>query len=396
LTPLGGYVKIVGMVDESMDTDQLQSEPQDYEFRAKPVWQRILVITGGVMFNMILAAVIFVSLTAMYGKAYKPAEGSVIVADSSVAFNMGLRTGDMITAVNGKPIDSIEGIGGMQELMLADPLTIDVERDGSIQRFEGPRDIMTQLNQNKGGFGVEFDPAIVGYVNPDGPADMAGLVPGDRIVAIGDAPVHFFSDLSALLQAKEGEAFTMRFVRPDSVSREASPNLIRVADSLQAVGGTTYDVQLAASGSAGQYVIGITQAVNTIAYGLGESVTVGLAETWLQTRLVASSLKRIFVGQDNFRENIGGPVMIARVTKEAADMGAPYFWNIVAMLSITLAIINILPIPALDGGHLVFLIYEGIVRREPSLKLRMVLQQIGMFVLLAFMVFVIFNDLLKF
>jgi len=254
---------------------------------------------------------------------------------------------------------------------------------------------MTQLNQNQGGFGVQFDPAIVGYVNPDGPAQAAGLVPGDRITALGESKVVFFSDLSGLLQAEEGGAFTLQFVRPDSVRSEPAAGLMLAADSLQVPGGSTYEVMLEASGSDGQYLIGITQAVSTIEYGLVESVGVGLAETWLQTRLVASSLKRIFVGQDNFRQNIGGPVMIAKVTKEAADMGAPFFWNIVAMLSITLAIINILPIPALDGGHLVFLIYEGIVRKEPSLKLRMALQQIGMFVLLAFMVFVIFNDLLK-
>ena len=201
--------------------------------------------------------------------------------------------------------------------------------------------------------------------------------------------------MAGFLQSLNGEEFVLRFFRPDSVSGTVGPELTRVPDSLQTVGGTTFDVSLAASNSSGQYLIGVTQAVHVKKYGLAQSIGVGISETWLQTRLVASSLKRIFVGQDNFRQNIGGPVMIAKVTKEAADMGAPFFWNIVAMLSITLAIINILPIPALDGGHLVFLIYEGIVRKEPSLKIRMVLQQIGMFVLLAFMVFVIFNDLLK-
>ena len=396
LTPLGGYVKIVGMVDESMDTDQLSEEPKPYEFRAKPVWQRILVITGGVMFNIILAALIFISLTALYGKSYIPPVGAVQVLEGSVAHTMGLRTGDLISAVNGKPVDSLEGLGGLEELMLADPLIIDVVRDGVIESFQGPSDIMTQMNQEGGGgFGVRFDPAIVGYVSPDSPANKAGLVPGDHIVAIGVSTVSFFSGMAGYLLALEGNEFVLRFVRPDSVTGVAGPGLVRAPDSLQAVGGTTFEVSLAAANSSGQYLIGITQAVHVKEYGIMASVGVGLSETWLQTRLVASSLKRIFVGQDNFRENIGGPVMIAKVTKEAADMGAPFFWNIVAMLSITLAIINILPIPALDGGHLVFLIYEGIFRKEPSLKVRMLLQQIGMFVLLAFMVFVIFNDLLK-
>jgi regulator of sigma E protease len=395
LLPLGGYVKIVGMVDESMDTDQLSEEPQPWEFRSKPVWQRMLVMVGGVMFNIILAAFIFVMLTAIYGKSYRPAVGSVKVEEASVAYTMGLRTGDFVSAVNGKPIDPIAGLSGMQELLLADPLTIDVEREGAILHFEGPRDIMTQLNQNKGGFGVEFDPPIVGYVNPDSPASAAGLVPGDKIVMIGDSLVVFYSDLTGYIQRAEGTEMSMRFFRPDSVTQAVSSVLMVAADSLQSIGGTTYEVALSADGSGGKYLIGITQVAHIQQYDFFQSIGSGVSETWLQTRLVASSLKRIFTGQDNFRQNIGGPVMIAKVTKEAADMGAPYFWNIVAMLSITLAIINILPIPALDGGHLVFLIYEGIVRKEPSLKLRMALQQVGMFILLAFMVFVIFNDFLK-
>lgn len=395
LTPLGGYVKIVGMVDESMDTDQLQEEPKPYEFRSKPVWQRVLVMVGGVMFNMILAAVIFMSLTALYGKAYKPSSGSVKVVEQSVAYGMGLRSGDDITAINGKPIDSLDGLGGVEELMLADPLTIDVVRDGQTMRFEGPSDIMTQLNQNKGGFGVDFDPAIIGIVTPGSPAGKAGLVRGDLILSAGDSLITFYSDLRPVVQAFAGETFTLRILRPDSVTASPAATLSLVADSLQQVGGTLYDVEIQAENDSGPYLIGISQELNIKEYSLGQSLVEGISQTWLQTRLVASSLKRIFVGQDNFRENIGGPVMIAKVTKEAADLGAPFFWNIVAMLSITLAIINILPIPALDGGHLVFLLYEAIFRKEPSLKVRMVMQQVGMFVLLAFMVFVIFNDLLK-
>jgi regulator of sigma E protease len=396
LTPLGGYVKIAGMVDESMDTDELAQEPQPWEFRSKPVWQRILVITGGVLFNIILAAVIFIGLKATYGEAYDPAVGAVIVDESSVAAEMGIRTGDVIAAVNGKPVDVLEGLSGMEELLMADPLIIDVQRDGQPVRLEGPRDIMTRLNKSGGSFGIDFDAAIVGYVGDDTPAEEAGLKPGDRILGIGDSTITFFQQITPALQATTGDAFNLRIMRPDTLTSAPSPSAVRLPDSLQTVGGTIYDLQVARSSEGdGPVVLGINQFVRLKDYTLIEAVGSGVADTWLNTRMVASSLKRIFVGQDDFRENIGGPVMIARVTREAADMGAPYFWQIVAMLSITLAIINILPIPALDGGHLVFLIYEGIVRREPSLKIRMALQQIGMVILLAFMVFVIFNDILK-
>jgi regulator of sigma E protease len=131
------------------------------------------------------------------------------------------------------------------------------------------------------------------------------------------------------------------------------------------------------------------------AYGPGSALTAGIQETWVTTKVIVTSLTRVFSGRENFRENVGGPIAIAQVTKQAAEAGAFFFWRIVAMLSITLAIMNILPVPALDGGHLVFLIYEGITRREPSLRVRMVMQQIGMVVLLAFMTFLIFNDILR-
>ena len=396
LTPLGGYVKIAGMVDESMDTEELSQEPKPWEFRSKPVWQRALVMVGGVLFNIILAGIIFMGLKATYGEAYEPAVGAVLIQETSVAAEMGIRTGDVIVAVNGKPVDVLEGISGMEELLLANPLVIDLDRNGTPVRVEGPRDIMTRLNQNEGSFGIDFDPPIVGYVGEGSAASDAGLLPGDHIVAIGDSSVSFFHQITPALQATSGESYTLRFMRPDSLMAAAGGSAVRLPDSLQAVGGTLYDVQIArAVEGEGPVVLGITQYFRLKEYSLGEAIVSGASDTWLNTRIVAASLKRIFVGQDSFRENIGGPVMIARVTREAADRGAPYFWQIVAMLSITLAIINILPIPALDGGHLVFLIYEGIVRKEPSLKVRMVLQQVGMVILLIFMAFVIFNDILK-
>lgn len=396
LTPLGGYVKIAGMVDESMDTEELAQEPQPWEFRSKPVWQRALVMVGGVLFNIILAGVIFIGLKASYGEAYEPAVGAVLVQESSVAAEMGIQTGDVIVAVNGKPVDVLEGLSGMEELLLADPLVIDLDRGGEPVRVEGPRDIMTRLNQSEGAFGINFDPPIVGFVGEGSAAAGAGLLPGDQVVAIGDSLISFFHQITPALQATSGEAYTLRFLRPDSLMADVGASATRLPDSLQVVGGTLYDVAIAGTEAEGApVVLGITQYYRLKEYSLPEAIVSGASDTWLNTRIVAASLKRIFVGQDSFRQNIGGPVMIARVTREAADRGAPYFWQIVAMLSITLAIINILPIPALDGGHLVFLLYEGIVRKEPSLKIRMALQQVGMLILLVFMVFVIFNDILK-
>lgn len=395
LTPLGGYVKITGMVDESMDTDFADSEPEPYEFRAKPVWQRMVVITAGVVFNMILAAIVFIGLKATYGEAFTPPVGSVSVADSSVAWQMGLRTGDEIVSINGRPAGSLDGLSGIEQLLLVDQLEMTVRREGETIELTGPRDLMTQLNRTQGIFGMRFDPTVIGVVNPGSPAAGAGLRSGDRIVAYGDSTIQFWGDLPGVVQALGGSAATLRYLRPDSLASVVPPTGLALPDSLQPAEGTLYEVLIAAEEDGGSYVIGVLPHVLYREHNFGSAVVAGLNDTWLQTRLIATSLKRVFTGQDDLRENLGGPVMIAKITKEAADQGAPFFWNIVAMLSITLAIINILPIPALDGGHLVFLIYEGIARREPSLKLRMVMQQIGMFILLAFMVFVIFNDILK-
>ena len=155
----------------------------------------------------------------------------------------------------------------------------------------------------------------------------------------------------------------------------------------------------------GRYVVGVLGpslpmmerefGIRRQTYGPGEALVAGVSDTWSNTKGIVVSLQRIFIGRENLRENLGGPVMVAQVTQQAAEMGAFYFWRIVAILSITLAIMNILPIPALDGGQLVFLIYEGITRRKPSTRVRMAAQQIGMILIIGFMAFLIFNDILR-
>ncbi len=372
-TPLGGYVKIAGMVDESMDTEFAGAEPQPWEFRAKPVWQRIIVITAGVIFNVMLACVIFIGLKYVYGEAQPVAteDGSVFVADSSLAFEIGLRTGDEILAVSGQAFDPYGGTRSLNAL-LADDLTVDVMRGGERLRFQGPDDIMTQLSR-RGGLGLSFDASVVGEVLPDSPAQKAGLQEGDRIVAIDSQRVQFWPQMTEMIQASEGRPFTLAWMREGAL-REA---------------------QVTPDEDAGRYFVGIRQAVRFEEFTLGAAIVGGVEDTWFNTKTIAINLKRIVTGRENLRENLGGPVMVAKITGQAAQAGGRAFWSIVALLSITLALVNILPIPALDGGHLVFLLYEGITRREPSLKVRMAMQQVGMVLLLTLMAFLVFNDILR-
>lgn len=404
-TPLGGYVKIAGMVDESMDTDFSQSEPEPWEFRSKPVWQRIVVITAGVIFNVLLACFIFIGLKYVYGESYIPAENvrSVYVAEGSLAHDMGLRTGDRIVAVSGNEPERFSDLLDVQAL-LADPFTITVERNGDQITFQGPDDIITQLNRAQGSLGISFSPSIVGGVMQDSAAEEAGLQPWDRVVQIGEEPVQFWQQMTEQIQAAGGEPVLMRWERPDSLVEQATATAQVVARKGDV---TVYEAPIEPQfyEPEDRYLLGVTApdeamlaqefGVRQKEFGVGEAIVTGLSDTWVNTQATAVSLGRVFSGRENLRENLGGPIMVAQVTKQAAEAGARSFWFIVAMLSITLAIVNIMPIPALDGGHLVFLIYEGITRREPSLRVRMAMQQIGMILLLAFMTFLIFNDILR-
>jgi regulator of sigma E protease len=419
-TPLGGYVKIAGMIDESLDTDDMDSEPAPRDFRAKPVWQRIIVITAGVVMNMILAAIIFMGLKTAYGEQYIPAENveAVHVEEGSVASEIGLRTGDRIVAVSGEKLERFSDLGDLDRL-LADSLTITVERAGSLRTLDGPRNIMTKLSRAGrqegvlGSFGISYEPAVVGGIVEDSPADSAGLQRGDRIVAVGGDSFRFWAELTEHVESSGGQPLTVRWHRPDSLADASVDSVAAEQRALPAPaqfgngGGRTFARSIRPEKQQGRYVLGIypVRAAPELfeaefgprraKYGAGEALTAGLNQTWSMTSNIVVILKRIVTGRESFRESVGGPVMIAEATKEAADRGARPFWSLVAMLSITLAIMNILPVPALDGGHLVFLIYEGIARREPSVRVRMALQQIGMVLLLAFMAFVIFNDILR-
>jgi regulator of sigma E protease len=329
---------------------------------------------------------------------------------------MGLRTGDRIAAVNGQELERFGELTDINTL-LADTLRITVERDGERLTFTGPPDIMTQMNR-AGGIGItpeSYMPPLIGGVSEDFPAGQVGLRPGDRIVSIEGDTIRFWEEMTHYIAEAQGTPITIRWLRPDS-ARADSLSRTAWADSL--AGTPTQLVRQAPQGpvfqatitpeqdpESGNYVIGVLGPSSQMlerefgyrrqTYGLGEAVVAGVSDTWSNTKGIVVSLQRIFIGRENLRENLGGPVMVAQVTQQAAEMGAFYFWRIVAILSITLAIMNILPIPALDGGQLVFLIYEGITRRKPSTRVRMAAQQIGMILIIGFMAFLIFNDILR-
>lgn len=374
LTPLGGYVNIAGMVDESMNTDNLESAPEPWEFRAKPVWQRIIVITGGVIFNIILAWLIFSTLNITHGKAYIPADKipAWVVEPNSPAYTMGIRNGDKIIAVNGKKVEKINDVVANSSILTADQISFTVNRNGKQETFIAPEGFISQVSKAEGlGISPDFVPTI-GEVVEGSPAAKAGVKANEKIIALNDKPVKTWNDLTMFMKQSKGEKITFKT--------------------------TAQSYQITPNKSGERYVLGVAVAQPTIKveqFGFFAALGQGWSDTWAQTAGLVNMLKKIFSGRESAKDSLGGPIMIAKQAKKAADNGGAAFWAMVAMLSVSLAVMNILPIPALDGGHLVFLIYEGITRKEPSLKVRMIAQQVGMAIMLLLFVFIFYNDISK-
>lgn len=383
-TPLGGYVKIAGMVDESMDSSFESEEPKPWEYRSKPVWQRVIVITAGVVMNMILAYVIFSGIVYTYGVNQIPAENipGLYIPDSSLADKVGFETGDRVIAINERELDNIENtrLFSMSDLTRSE-LSFTVLRDDERIRLHAPPGFMDDISREPEFIDMLQNaiPSQVGGVQSGTPADEAGLEAGDRIVAIDGQPVDYWLQMVEKIQASESALLF-------EIERNGEK------------------LELSITPEAERKIIGIAQVnpfeyfeSETIHYGLLASIPKGIAQGNDTFMGIINGFRQLLTGAISFRENLGGPVAIASVTAEATERGGMLgFWNITAFLSITLAIMNILPIPMLDGGHLMFLIYEGITRREPSMRVKMALQQIGFILLIGLMIFVTFNDILRY
>lgn len=377
-TPLGGYVKISGMIDESMDTEHLDEEPKPWEFRSKPVWQRIIVITAGVIFNMILAVMIYGGLAFSEGetKIKLDSVDGLYVAEGSLASQVGFQTGDKLVGVNGKDVPYFQDLLAPNE-MTASSLSYTVLRDGQRQTIPVADSLLNEIG--KRGFISPGNalPNKIRKVVEGSPADNAGIRAGDEITAIDGAEVAFWTQIVSKISSTT-DSLTL------TVNRAGASERFRLApDESNKIGIYAPDPETHFQ-------------IERFSYGLLESVEVGVRKTNNTLTGIVQGFAKMFTGDISVRESLGGPVAIANVTKQATDTGgAAGFWNITAFLSITLAIMNILPIPVLDGGHLMFLIYEGITRREPSAKVRMALQQIGFLLLVALMIFATFNDILR-
>ena len=406
--PLGGYVKIAGMVDESLDAEGLESEPAPDEYRAKPVWQRAIVISAGVIFNFIFAILIFAAIAWTYGQPYTPAENiSFEVAPGSIADEMGMQTGDRILGVNGEPVERLEDVF-TPETVSGDPFRLTVQRGSQRVELTGRDGFVTRLSQESAraedagetvsierSFGIDPQfPPVIGSVGTGSAAEGAGLQAGDRILSIGGEATDSWVRLTDQVRASEGRPVAVVWARPDSLG----PAEAEVAERRGAA--TIYRAEIAPRPNGDGYQLGVGSDIAAVGQrvdqvGVGRALALGTGNAVGNVTGTFAFIGKMVTGRESVRENVGGPLMIAKQSKEAADRGLRVFWFFVANISIALAVFNVLPIPALDGGHLVFLAYEAVVRREPSLKVRLVVQQVGVALILALMVFVIFNDAVR-
>ena len=408
--PLGGYVSIAGMVDESMDAEGLESEPEPDEYRSKPVWQRSIVISAGVIFNLAFAVLLFAALVFAYGRSYTPAENVALdIAEGSIAAEMGLESGDRVVGVNGEPVERFEDVFA-PENMAVDQFGLTVLRGGSRVELAAEPGLASRLSREAlaveradGDVSLETVfgaaprfPPVLASVSAGSAAEEAGLLPGDRVLSIDGEQTTSWDTLIQQVAATQGEPVMVRWARPDSLGPAGEG--AAVVERRGAA--TIYEAEIAPRPSGDRFQLGVLpdfaavgQRVDKL--GIGESLAVGAETTAANVTGTFAFIGKLVTGRESVRDNVGGPLAIAKQSKEAADRGPEVFWYFVGYLSIALAVFNILPIPALDGGHLVFLMYEAVVRRKPSLKVQMVVQQVGVALILALMVFVIFNDAVR-
>jgi len=371
--PLGGYVKISGMIDESMDKEQMKQPPQPYEFRAKPAWQRLLIMVAGVLVNFILAMVIFWMILFHWGESYVPIEGATYgYSYHPIGHEIGLQDGDRILYVDTFKVNTIRDV--YSHVLLEEPSTFTVQRGDSVFELAVPDELGKRfLSEEVKGFAQYRIPFVVDSVVAGMPAEEAGILKGDSLVAVANKNAPFFDDFVDELFHHKDASTTVSFYRNGEL--------------------LTLPINVNKSGK-----IGIAPRspaayldVETKKYGFFEAFPAGIKKG---TDLLVSYVKqlRLIFTKEGARQ-VGGFGTIGNLFPASWDWYS--FWTTTAFLSIILAFMNILPIPALDGGHVMFLLYEIVARRKPNEKFMEHAQLVGMIILVALLLYANGNDLFR-
>ena len=374
--PLGGFVKMAGFVDESMDENITGA---DYEFNSKPIWKRIVIISGGVIMNLILAIILLAYLNFSQGEQILPYTTVGVVGEKGIAQKIGFQVGDKILSINNVPVHSWNDVQQQFVDNLNSNIDFKILRDGHEKTLRYKKE---WFSSEKGEY-LDIDPLIpakVGMVQSDMPASDLGLQKADEIVLINGQPIKGWQQMTEVIRAHPGEELNIAWVRG--------------ADTLRGViTPQTFQEKVSEDSIASVGKIGIGYYYEHKQVGFGRAVVAGFENTYNLIILNAKGLWWVISGVKSAKEVVGGPIMIAKMAGEAAAAGWAQLLYLIAALSAILAFFNILPIPALDGGHLVFLIIEAIIGRPVPLKVKIKVQQIGMAILLVLILFIFYVDI---
>lgn len=369
--PLGGYVKISGMIDESMDVEQMKQPPQPHEFRSKPSWQRLLIMIGGVLVNFLLALVIYSMVLYVWGEEYLPTKSVKYgISCDSLALKAGLKNGDKIISVDNKEIENFRDIVPHVVLNLSE--TIQVERNGQIINIPVEDTLIKELLDKPKEFIQPRFPFYVEDFTKDSPAKNIGLQKGDKLIGLDSLKIEYFDQFRAELAKNKNKEVTISYLRNDSVKQTK--------------------IKVPETGLLGIYPQGDMSKffeIKQIEYGFWESIPAGIQKGINTLRDYIKQFKLI----PKSPESLGGFITIGNIFPGVWDWQA--FWTLTAFLSIILAFMNILPIPALDGGHVLFLLYEMVTGRKPGDKFMEYAQIAGLVILFALLIYANMNDVFR-
>ena len=375
--PLGGYVKISGMIDESMDKEQMKQPPQPYEFRSKTSGQRLMIMTAGVIFNFVSALLIYVIVLYTWGETYLPtANVKYGIVTDSTGYSIGLRNGDKIISVDNQKIENFNEI--TSDIVLNDRKTIQVDRNGEIMNIAIPVEFIARLLKGNGKIEprTPFRPYIISAFGKVSPGKKAGLQEGDELTGIDGNSFEWFDEFQKYLSDNRTRSLVVNVLRK---GEQINIPVVPTAEGLLGIGSSrTYDQMF---------------ELKTINYGFLESIPAGISKGFKTIGDYLKQFRVIFSRHTKAYESLGGFITIGSIFPGVWDWQS--FWNLTALLSIILAVMNILPIPALDGGHVMFLLYEVVTGRKPSDKFLEYAQITGMVILFALLILANGNDILR-
>ena len=370
--PLGGYVKISGMIDESMDTEQMSQPAQEWEFRSKPAWQRLIIMLGGVTVNLILGFLIYMMILFVWGKNTLYTEELPLgMSPSAVAEEAGFGVGDQIINVDGKTLDNVFEINKLLFLRDVEQVTVK-RRNGTQTTLDIPEGMGEKMFES--GELMPLSPTtstVLDSVIPNSPADLVGLQPGDRLISLNDQNIEYWNDLGAIIKGKGKQEITL------IIERERSRQTLQFSTDEE--------------GTIGVYPKYPVVNFNNEKLSLGESIVEGFDYGYWTLYDYVSQFQYIFTKKG--ASQLGGFGAIGNMFPDTWDWKG--FWASTALISIILAFMNILPIPALDGGHVMFLVYEIVTGRKPNDKFMEYAQMFGFFLLMALVLFANGNDLYR-